>query len=270
MEKQIQLKMVKTMRVARYEFRGDEVQILPIGDLHIGSPHSEYRKAIKLMEEYKEAKIVFVGDLIDNAIIDSVGDVYEQEFNPQGALLEVDKIFEKFQDRILGVVSGNHERRTKKKVGVDVIELLCLNRRIPYAEDILIIDLAVKPNNDKRMRGLKNRTHYAIVLHHGTGGGRFIEKTLRQHRYFTDLISNIDVYIAGHVHQLGLAKQGVWEYDSKNKVESKRIRNMVTVSAWVDEVYATQKMLSPNVLSGIIITLKAGRFKKVAMTIFDI
>lgn len=73
------------MVVKEYEFEGEFIDILPLGDLHIGSPESYFDEAIKLLDVYPDTKVVFLGDLLDNAIINSVGDVYSQDINPHEA-----------------------------------------------------------------------------------------------------------------------------------------------------------------------------------------
>jgi predicted phosphodiesterase len=248
------------MNVATYEFESEYVDILPLGDLHLGSEESMFDKAVEFVENNPEAKIILLGDLVDNAIGESLGDVYSQVTNPHGALETIANFLTTFKDRILGVVGGNHERRTWRKVGVDPISLLCSQLQIPYADDLLVLDIGIKGKSS--FRGSKRRTHYAIACHHGGAGGRFPEKSIRQHRYFQSMVSNVDIYITGHTHVPQASMTAVYEYDPRNK--NITIRNMqhITIPAWTQEKYARQKLLPPSPATVLILRLYASKEKK--------
>jgi len=248
------------MKVAVYEFESEYVDILPLGDLHLGSEESMFKQMLEIIEQYPNTKLILLGDLIDNAIAESLGDVYSQTTNPHGALQVISNFLEQYKARILGVVGGNHERRTWRKVGVDPISLLCSQLQIPYADDLMIIDIGIK--GQTTYRGSKKRTHYAIACHHGASGGRFPEKSMRQHRYFQGMISNVDIFITGHTHIPQVSKSATYEYDPRNK--KIRIRNMrhITISAWTQEKYARQKLLPPSPREVIFIRLYGTSLKK--------
>ncbi len=248
------------MKVAAYEFEGEYIDILPIGDLHLGSLESEYTEFLKVIDKYSRAKLIFLGDLIDNALAESIGDVYSQTDNPHKTLQELLQMFTKYKERILGVIGGNHERRTWRKAGIDPVGLICEQLGIPYADDLMVVDVSLK--NDKALRGSRMRTNYAIAIHHGASGGRFPERSMRQHRYFQGMISNVDIFITGHTHIPQVSKSATYEYDPRNK--KIRIRNMqhITISAWTQEKYACQKLLPPSPREVIIIRLYGTSLKK--------
>jgi predicted phosphodiesterase len=247
------------MQVATYEFEGEFIDILPIGDLHLGSEESMFDKAVEFVENNPEAKIILLGDLVDNAIAESLGDVYSQTTNPHGALQVILEFLTKYKERILGVVSGNHERRTWRKVGVDPIGLMCEQLNIPYTDDLLIIDIGIKGKGT--YRGSKHRTHYAIACHHGQSGGRFPEKSMRQHRYFQGMVGNVDVYITGHTHVPQASLTAIYEYNPRNKKISIRNVQHITIPAWTEEKYARQKLLAPSAESVLILRLYGSSVK---------
>ncbi|OOC42197.1 metallophosphoesterase [Thermosipho sp. 1074] len=245
-----------------YIFQEEIVQILAIGDLHLGSEGSNYQKIFSKVREFKDAKIILMGDLLDNAIIGSVGNVYEQVENPQGALRILFNFLEENKKRILGILRGNHERRTWKVAGVDPIELFAETLEIPYSRDFLFLDISLSPEG-RSLRGLKNRTNYLVVCHHGITGGRFREKSMRQHRYFQGVFASADIYITGHTHIPDMHQVGIWEYDKRNKKIFKRKIWNVIVPAWTDEAYAKEHMLGPNPETIILLNLYAGKTKKI-------
>jgi predicted phosphodiesterase len=248
------------MNVATYEFESEYVDILPLGDLHLGSEDSQYQKAVETIQAFPNAKLILLGDLIDNAIAESLGDVYSQTTNPHGALQEVIHLLSTNKNRILGVIGGNHERRTWRKVGIDPIRLFCEELQIPYADDLLVLDIGIKGKSS--FRGSKRRTHYAIACHHGSSGGRFPEKSMRQHRYFQSMVSNVDIYITGHTHVPQASMTAIYEYDPRNKRISTRNMQHITIPAWTQEKYARQKILPPSPATVLILRLYASKEKK--------
>ena len=66
-----------------------QLKIIPIADLHIGSPECNQTLVHEYIERLKNEEHTYCilgGDLIDNSIIGSVGDVYEQSLTPMGQL----------------------------------------------------------------------------------------------------------------------------------------------------------------------------------------
>jgi len=100
------------MRYAHFAFEGDELKIIPLGDIHIGSPQSRIQEVVKIIETADEnVRFIFAGDVIDNALRDSISDVYEQTQNPHEALKAFTQLLDLAKGKVLGVISGNHELR---------------------------------------------------------------------------------------------------------------------------------------------------------------
>ena len=245
------------MRAVVHEFNSEQISILPIGDLHIGAEGSRFQEALKLIEKHKDAKLLFLGDLVNNSLTHSVGDIYSELENPQSQLHYVKELFYNNKDRILGVVLGNHERRSWRQVGLDPTAMLCELFGIPYAEDILLVDVSLK-FEQKRLRGSKRRTNYIIAITHGAAGGRFPEKSARQHRYFKDMFfGDVDIFITGHTHVPTFTKLSGYIYDKRNKVISQHDIYNITIPAWLNERYAREHLLPPTPQGMFLINLYA-------------
>ena len=103
-----------------------EIILFPIGDLHIGSPHfdkKELMNQLKLIDENRDkARIIIMGDLAETALKDSVGaGVYEQQENAQQQMMTAKVLLYPYRDLIDGIVTGNHEERTYKNSGFDLM-----------------------------------------------------------------------------------------------------------------------------------------------------
>lgn len=218
----------------------DTVSIIFVGDLHLGDEGSYYNNVIQLLNETDDY-IVFLGDLIDAAIANSVGNVHAQEpsVNSQLAILLQD--LRNLRPRIVGYVPGNHEERLNKKAGVKLQELLSLTLDIPTTDDFLVIDVTTPGYN-----GTKKRLCYRVACAHGTAGGRYPEKSVRQGRWFTSMIQNIDLYVLAHTHQASLFYQDIYFYDDRNKNIQTRRMLIANIGGMVDAEYGRKALFQPS------------------------
>jgi hypothetical protein len=247
--------------VVSYEFNSESVSILPIGDLHLGAMNCYLDDLINTVETFKESKIVILGDIINNSTKHSVGNVYEDSLSPSQAIkLFRDKFLMPYRDRILCFILGNHENRSLKDVDDSTLENICHLLDIPFSKDVMVLDISVK---GKTGIGKKRRTNYSIALAHGFTGGRFIEKSARQARYFQSFIEGIDCYISAHTHTPTVIPTAIWHYDPHNKKVIKTIKQHVIISSWAEDRYALQKAFPPSPVVATQIILHAGKKKNI-------
>jgi len=250
---------------AHFELEGEKITIIPLGDLHIGSPQSYVEEVVKIIKNADSSVyFLFAGDVIDNALRDSVSDVYEQTQNPHEALKAFAQLLDLAKGRVLGVVSGNHELRTKKRVGVDILRLLCEERHVPYSEDILVLDIAVK---GPKSYGSKKRIDYIVAIGHGYTSARTTGGKVNANARIRDVIEDCDVYITGHVHQPVCWGEAYHVVDKRNKRIQKKHRSLVIIPAWVgSESYAIRRFYRPSA-SGLAMITLSGKKHEVSTTI---
>lgn len=246
-------------------FEGEELCLVPLGDLHIGSPYSRVEEALKIiMKADDNTRFLLAGDIIDNALRDSVSDIYEQTQSPHQALKAFVQLLDLAEGKVIGVISGNHELRTKKRVGIDILELLCEERHIPYSEDILVLEIAVK---GPRAYGSKRRVDYVIAVGHGYTSARTAGGKVNANARIRDVIEDCDVYITGHVHQPFCWKESYYVVDKQNKRLRLKDRVFVNIPAWVgSEPYAIRRFYRPS-SSGLITIILSGKKHEVVATL---
>lgn len=253
-------------KVVVYETEAPSVEILGFGDFHIGATDFSEELLYSIPEQFPNAYLVLVGDYLDFALKNSLGNIYEATMQPDEQIAIFDKFLEKFRDRILGGVSGNHDYRLKSATGIDIARLLFDKYNIPYFDTTMIIDVNLKGHAHTSTK----RLNYAIALHHGSSGGRFPEKSARQGRYFKDYLEDVDVYVSGHTHQANLLPLRINRYDRKNKVVKPRTIHMVTVPSLIpEEKYAQRKMFPPMPLTYSLVRLMNGITKQVVIETYD-
>lgn len=223
----------------------DEIRLLPLGDFHVGSPYfleGKLKKIVRYIQEHENIYTVLLGDLVDNSIKNSIGNVYESELTPQEQLEYLMEVLKPIQKKILGIVSGNHEKRTLRTTGLDILAILASFFNCFYDRNLLVLDL----NVGNKAATSKRRVNYVVEVVHGFGGGRTPGGKLNNAFKFANLVANADIVLTGHVHMPLSGENTVLLVDKRNKTLITHKQEVLTVSSllgWED--YAQEKALKP-------------------------
>ena len=193
------------------------IEVLPLSDLHIGDSQCDYKLVLERIEYIKNTPNVYCildGDLMDTAIASSIGDTYAANLQPMEQLKHCEKIFEPIKDKILTVLSGNHENRVYKSDGLDLTEIMCDQLGIPerYSPTTALVFLRFGKSSGKT----HNRPQiYTIYATHGSGGGRREGGKVNR---LADLASIVDadIYIHGHTHLPLIFKEAFFRVSASN------------------------------------------------------
>lgn len=177
------------------------IEIYVIEDLHEGDPLFNKKEFIKLRDYIKDTENAFCilgGDLINNATKNSISDIYNEQLSPMQQINSLLDMLEPIKNKILAGVPGNHELRSFKESGIDIMALVMRELGISnrYAEEAYYIFL----HFGEKIEGRKAPMCYTIYGTHGTGGGGTpgakINKLVK--------MSNIcyaDLFVIGHAHE---------------------------------------------------------------------
>lgn len=253
------------INISSFEFE-NSISILCLGDFHNGSEFSLFSKIGKVLDEQEQDYIIIVGDLIDAVTKNSVGDVYKTKKSIQDQIDETIAFITKYKNRILGIISGNHDRRINKEVGYDFLKTTTNMLNIPYSNDWLILDLNIKNSN----YGSKKRINYTIALTHGHSGGRTLTSSSKQSEQLNQFIGGIDIFVSGHTHKpiIQPIRQQIFDRHNK-KIISRVVYNIVVSSLLPTEEYALHKSLPPTPHVIPRITLFGGNKRKIKTEFFD-
>lgn len=172
-------------------------EILFFGDLHLGHPQCEMKKAKDMLDYALKNKIyIFImGDMLEAGLSTSIGDsVYMQKLNPQEQMDEVIDLLRPLADEglIIGYLAGNHEARIVKMTSIDVSKIICREIGVPYLGYAGWTILSVE--------GLR----YSLYATHGSGGSRFIYTKLSKVINLGSWLDS-DILAMGHTH--GIASE---------------------------------------------------------------
>jgi len=187
----------------------DFVNIYAVGDVHVGSPNfSEdiWYEWKKLVMKDPNARVVIVGDMLDNGLKNSKTNVYFQKYSPFEQKEWAKRELGDFRDKIIGAVTGNHEGRGIIEVGscplYDVFAKLDLEDS--YRENMAFIKVSLGEKRSDRQYA------YNVVLGHGKG------KVATEKFAYT--IDGMDVLVTGHLHGAGSTFPAKIVIDPRNEV----------------------------------------------------
>lgn len=246
----------------------EKLNIEIFSDLHLGSKKCDYpliQKRIKKVQESKNTYCILLGDLINNSTKTSVGDVYEEELTPMQQVKLATRTFEPIKDKILGVVSGNHERRSYKTEGVDLLYFMCAELRIQDRYDptgaLLFIRFGKQSRGTKESNGSGKirKMLYTLYMTHGSGGGRLVGGKANGLQRLGQII-NADIITVGHSHLPMTFREKAFEIDERNSTITEKETVFVNASSTLKyEAYAETFGFKPSSTQSPIIVLNGAK-----------
>ena len=226
----------------------DYVNIYPFGDIHKGSPQCDedlLKRYVEEIYEDKYAKWFGLGDLVENALPTSLGDMYQQIEPPEVQMQHMAKLLDPIKDKGLFMIMGNHEDRTYKRCGVHpeslISALLGVNPKTgePYVPFLgltvyAVIALDVKPPNQ-----------FKIFVHHNTGGGATIGGKTNKAVKLEALCPSADAIFSGHTHITSRVSRQWFDTTGKNIIEKNTMHYVCGSTLKYEGSYAEQKALLP-------------------------
>lgn len=198
------------------------VNLHVLADLHIGDRYCDDQLAqrrVKAIADDPAAYLILNGDILNNAIKASPSDIYGEIMSPIDQLTYVTKLFEPVQDKIIAITSGNHESRTYKQDGIDIMRLFArqIGKEDRYAPEGILVFLrfGATSRNKKDSSGKARMVRYVIYATHGSGGGRKEgAKAIR----LADMASIVDadIYLHSHTHLPMIMKQAFYRTSEAN------------------------------------------------------
>ena len=211
----------------------DKVNIYPLADLHVGSKfhlNKKLKQDIEVIKNDKNGYVILNGDLINNALKNSVSDIYEELMNPEDTLDYLVELLTPIKDKIIGVVSGNHESRTYKQTGLRPLKNLCY--RLGVMDKFSDISNLILLSFGKNKGRTKTQHTFKIYQTHGRGGGKLVGSKANRVHNLSNIIVNADVYIHSHTHTPITFKDSYMLIDSRNKGLSQQDRLYVNTNAY--------------------------------------
>jgi len=161
---------VKQVKSVRCEVDAKKLWLVPLGDVHLGSPTCDVQKFLETVKFIKESgyKVVLMGDLLESANKSSVGSGWvEQTQSPQEQLDAIADLLHPIREQVIVLLTGNHELRVWKDTGIDPSSVLARYLGVPYGGYATFIYFRVGNQN------------YVCHAQHGSTNGMYTHTKLQ-------------------------------------------------------------------------------------------
>lgn len=231
-----------------------KVYLIPLGDLHLGSPNIDTEKFDGYLDwiEKNKAYVFLMGDLFDVAVLNSPTEVWGQTMSLNAGIKLLYEKFMPIKNYIIGAISGNHEQRLIKYANFDPIQTLCDMLEISYCQFSAVLRFRI--GNLSRLvpkKMISPRVEYIFFAHHTTGGGATLGGKLNRIAKLADIFEGADAYLGGHNHSKALGEDRIAclkkSGNGQAQIDYKKIMYIDTGSFLnYDGSYAEEKMLPPS------------------------
>lgn len=226
----------------------DGISIYPVADVHLGAvEHCEmaWQEFLKRVER-ENAYLILAGDLLNNSVRSAgFANPFDEVLRPREAKRRMVEYLKPVKDRILCVVTGNHERRTYRDDDQDLTYDICTKLDIEhlYRENVAYMGVSL----GKRGSENKPEVTYTFCVTHGTGGGIYTGAAVNRNERFGNVINNLDCLVAGHVHKGFISKPSKICIDTHNKTVTMKHYVVASCVSWLNYGgYAARAMLLPS------------------------
>ena len=193
------------------------VELHTFSDWHIGDKFCDMQSIKDEVEKVKgnpNAYCILNGDLCNMATRTSVSDIYSETMSIMEQIQICIDLLEPIKDKILFITNGNHENRTYKSDGVEIMLMV--------AKQLKLEDKYCREGGILFLRfGKMDKTHhcrkqgYAIYISHGVGGGKRAGSKVNRLEDLSGIV-DADIYIHGHTHLPLIFKQGFYRLNWRN------------------------------------------------------
>ena len=238
--------MLNDFDLINHSFKNDIV-VYPIADVHLGAvehAEQEWQAFLKRVEN-ENAYLILAGDLLNNNTKSvRFANPFEETLRPREAKRRMTEYLKPIKDKILCVVSGNHEQRTIRDCDQDLTYDICSKLDIEhlYRENMAFMRIAL----GKRIGENKPMASYVFCVTHGSGGGIYTGAAVNKSERFGNIIEGVDCIVTGHVHKGFISKPSKIVVDARNGSVSMRHYVVVSCVSWLNYGgYAARSQLLP-------------------------
>jgi hypothetical protein len=225
--------------------------LVPLSDIHLGDPACtdeslrKLRGYINWVKRRKNARVILNGDLFNVATRTSASSPFNTRPDEQKLAME---LFHPIRKKIIGVITGNHERRVKNSANLDLLLSFC---RILGIEDKFfgisqVINIRVWKRN-RQDKGGEWGQQYLVYFHHTTGGGTTVGGKMNRVAKLRELVEGCDCYIGSHNHMLGHAIPIIKSPNIRKGIIENHTQHIIDTGGFVqwDGCYTEEQELPP-------------------------
>jgi len=249
--------MYSSKLVLEYTSPSDFIDFVPISDVHYGSTLCDFDAFKKTVASLNtENRYWFLlGDIIDSIIVTdprfdfrttNVGDILLDHVE---TILD---IISPFKDTCLGVLTGNHEDKLRRKCQIDISKYIAKQLNAPYMGTSALLYLSFRRNTHTEA--------YTMMLVHGGVNVNTRQGRIRKVEELAT-IADADIYVQAHYHDLLHTRTVHFSVNKAGKLVTREKVYVLSggyLKAYMtdsDTSYVEQKLLKPLVIGTPVIRI---------------
>lgn len=251
------------------------IEIVPLGDLHIGDSCCNIEKikeTINYIKNTKNCYCILNGDLMNNALKTSKSDLYLETMTIEQQQDLLVELLMPIKDKILIMAQGNHEYRSSVLCGTDplrfVARSLDLLSKGRYTDNSYVLTLQFGKRN-----GMSNITNSYVVfgIHGASGGGRRAGSTANALEEMNKIIPNADLYLHSHTHTTMNYPDSIFVYNNSSKKLERHYRTYFNTNSFLEYGgYGERKGYKPTDTNPSVLRIRIVRDKGKMRKLTDI
>ena len=216
-----------------------EVELHVFSDWHIGDSNCDLQaiaNELNAVLAKENAFVILNGDLMNNATKASVSDCYAEVIPPQKQIDLLYELLKPIKERILLITSGNHEDRTMRGDGIDL--MACLSVRLGLEDvycregGLLFVKFGSGLGRTKRSHSKRPYT-YTLYVTHGNGGGKRAGGKINRLEDLSNIV-DADVYVHSHTHLPAIMKEDFIRTSPQNCTATQVTKLFVNTSSMLN------------------------------------
>ena len=226
-----------------------EIDIYPVADVHLGAMEQDeaaWQAFVQLVMQEPSTYIILAGDLLNNSVRGTrFANPFDERYRPRDAKRLMVEYLTPIRDRILCVVTGNHERRTYRDDDQDLTYDICSKLDIEdiYRENVAFMALGIGHKGSDEPRP---RWSYTFAVTHGSGGGIYTGATVNRNERWGNIVDGLDCLVVGHTHKGTVSKPSKIVIDARNNLVTVKHYTVVSCVSWINYGgYAARGMMLP-------------------------
>lgn len=247
------------MRIVEQIIKGKKVELVGLGDLHLGNANCDKAKIRNVIEYIRTHNCLWIGggDYADAITPKDKRFDYrsvDREFlTPQDQYQQIRKWFYPIRKKCLGLLDGNHDMKHWKEWSHNYVKEIADDLGITYLTIDGYVRLVFSQFND---------AVYDIYAHHGWTGARTKGGKITRIYDLAGIFPMIDLYLMFHMHDLGLADEMPNLFVDKNLEIRDRIGRFVFGGSFIkgyvkDSIsYVEERTYRPSVLGSPVISIE--------------
>lgn len=227
--------------------------VYPIADVHYGALKHDKAKWTAFcseLENQEDAYVLLNGDLVNNNTRSAVGSPFDDFVRPREQKAQMVELLRPIRERILCIVSGNHERRSLKDADDDLTYDIAakLNIEDLYRPNMAFVKIGIGEHKKEKEKGrVSPKASFVVCCTHGSGGGIYTGATVNRNERFGNVLDGVDCLVVGHTHKATVTRPSKIVCDVRTNRAALRDYLVISCTSWqAYGDYAMQKMLLPS------------------------